>query len=232
MAARMQRDWDARARVNAAYFVDFGAWRTEEEIRFAGERDAGLLVRGIPSDELATSEVLEIGCGIGRILLPLAERVRCAAGIDVSLEMLRIARERLEGTANVLLAHNDGTGTLSFRDSSFDLVFSCFVFEHVPWTVTARYLDEAGRVLRQGGRLRIQFTTPPSGLDVEEIAEGIRSKMPEGVEELMHGPTFEGDAIAKEDMEGFLKERGFHIEEIKDLGANNAGISAIKIFQG
>ena len=96
-AARMRADWDARARLNAPYFVDFGAWRTEEEILEAGLRDAAMLVRDLPLEKTAAYEILEIGCGIGRVLGPLADRVGEATGIDVSLEMLRIAAGRLQG---------------------------------------------------------------------------------------------------------------------------------------
>lgn len=42
------------------------------------------------------TRVLELGCGTGRVLLPLAERCGYIEGIDLSEGMLRICREKLE----------------------------------------------------------------------------------------------------------------------------------------
>jgi SAM-dependent methyltransferase len=222
----MQKDWDARARRNAAYFVDFGAWRTEEEIEKAGTRHAQLLIDDIPKEEAMRMDVLEIGCGIGRVLRPLAARVKSIAGIDVSLEMLWVAAQRVKCHPGVALVHNDGTGTLPFKDRSFDLVFSCFVFEHVPWTVTARYLTESCRVLRPEGRLRFQFIVPFETVPSKNNQELVSVEIPEGVEALARGPTFEGDPIPADDMRDFLLGLEFMIESIEFLGVNNVGISA------
>jgi 2-polyprenyl-3-methyl-5-hydroxy-6-metoxy-1,4-benzoquinol methylase len=39
------------------------------------------------------SSVLDYGCGVGRLLIPLAERCECVVGVDVSDTMLREAQD-------------------------------------------------------------------------------------------------------------------------------------------
>ncbi len=52
-----------------------------------------------------TDTVLDIGCGTGRLTIPIAKRVKYVYGIDVSKEMLKIAKEQgeKEGLKNIKL---------------------------------------------------------------------------------------------------------------------------------
>lgn len=99
-----------------------------------------------------TGHGLEIGVGSGRFAAPLGVQV----GIDPSPAMLAIARSRgieaVEGTAE----------HLPFGDEMFDhaLVVTTLCFVESP----RRMLDEAGRVLKPGGRLVIGFIDRDSAL--------------------------------------------------------------------
>src|SRR5262245_48503921 len=96
--------------------------------------------------------VLEVGCGTGLILGPLALTAQSAVGLDLSPEMLRTARAR---GLNVLL----GSATqLPFSDASFDLVCSFKVLAHVPDIRAA--LAEIARVTRPGGTMVLEFYNP------------------------------------------------------------------------
>lgn len=52
-----------------------------------------------------TDIVLDIGCGTGRLTIPIAKRVKYVYGIDISKEMLKIAKEQAEkeGLKNIKL---------------------------------------------------------------------------------------------------------------------------------
>ena len=54
--------------------------------------DVGFYTRLVPSP---TASVLELGCGTGRVLLPLAERCGYIQGIDQSEAMLDVCRDKL-----------------------------------------------------------------------------------------------------------------------------------------
>jgi 2-polyprenyl-6-hydroxyphenyl methylase/3-demethylubiquinone-9 3-methyltransferase len=94
--------------------------------------------------------VLELGCGCGRVLKPLARRARMACGIDTSFESLLCARGALEGRTNCRFAQMDAV-RLGFRDGAFDCTvciqngISAF---HVDMRELAR---ESIRVTRPGG---------------------------------------------------------------------------------
>ncbi|MBM3324521.1 MAG: class I SAM-dependent methyltransferase [Calditrichaeota bacterium] len=65
--------------------------------------------------------VLELGCGYGRVLVPLARKARRVVGIDTSLASLQLAQDELWGISNCYLAAMDAA-QLGFRDKVFDVV--------------------------------------------------------------------------------------------------------------
>jgi SAM-dependent methyltransferase len=151
----MRADWDRRARENAPFYICTAAAPTPEAFAESGERDlAERVIDGLPLGP--DWQVLEIGCGIGRLLRPLSKRVARAVGVDLSDEMIALGRDYCVGRPNVEL-YSTG-GSLDFLpDARFDLVFSHIVFQHLPRKrYVQRYVEEAARVLRPGGILRMQ----------------------------------------------------------------------------
>jgi hypothetical protein len=75
-------------------------------------------------------------------------------GVDVSSEMIRLARRRLRDVNNAFFHPSNGTDLAGFEDASFDFVYSYAVFQHIPEReIIFRYLEEAVRVLKPGGLL-------------------------------------------------------------------------------
>lgn len=92
------------------------------------------------------SKVLEIGCGTGNYIIALKFLKDCQAwGIDISEEMLSIARKR---AMNINFKMQDAT-KLDFLNEFFDFVFSINVIHHIK--DHKRYYKEAYRVLKYGG---------------------------------------------------------------------------------
>lgn len=110
---------------------------------------------------------LEIGCGIGRLMLPMASVFGLVAGVDVCPKMISLAKEYLskypknEGAFFPLIC--DGSGRLPVFDHFYDFVYSTIVFQHLPDLETVRlYLKETFRVLVPGGVARIQTFRGPN----------------------------------------------------------------------
>ena len=102
-------------------------------------------------DHLApNSQILDVGCGYGRLLRDPALRSHRVIGVDGALGMLR--RARAEGVAAPLALMS--VTALGFADASFDLVLLVAVLTAVAFDHEVRAaLAEAGRVLRPGGLL-------------------------------------------------------------------------------
>jgi SAM-dependent methyltransferase len=103
----------------------------------------------------AQDDVLEFGCGVARIGLELAPRCRSWTGADLSANMLATAADRLQGIENVRLVKLHQVGLDQIESKSLDLVYSTNMLAHLDGMDRWRYVKDAFRVLRPGGRLCI-----------------------------------------------------------------------------
>ena len=97
-------------------------------------------------------DLLDIGCGQGRILKLLASRAQRAVGVDLDADARRFARAELllAGLPNCTLRKGD-MYSLPFADAEFDTVILDDVLTSADEPVPA--IREAARLLRPGGRL-------------------------------------------------------------------------------
>ena len=151
----MRADWDRRAAEDYRLHIATGHAGSDEAFRRSGAHDLyDAILDGL--DLAPDAQVLEIGCGVGRLLVPLSERVSVAHGVDISPVMIEKSKEYARGRANVATRLTDGT-LRGFDDASLDLVYSFIVFQHIPVRAPIEtYVREAARVLRPGGLLRFQ----------------------------------------------------------------------------
>ena len=97
-------------------------------------------------------DLLDVGCGQGRILKLLASRAQRVIGVDVDPDARRLARAELlvAGLPNCSLRQGDMYG-LPFGDGEFDTIILDEVLAEAARPVAA--MSEARRLLRPGGRL-------------------------------------------------------------------------------
>lgn len=204
----MRSDWDRRARENARHFIACGHSETDEAFWASGRRDLEQLI--LHDVDLASSaRVLEIGCGMGRILRPLSERVDRAYGVDISAEMIARARQVLAGRPNAEVFVTDG-GLSGFADASLDFVYSFIVFQHIPTKkAVARYMREAARVLKGRGVFRFQVDGRP------------RPKA-------SAADTWLGVWYEPEELRGELERHGFSIVDLWGEGTHYLWVTAIR----
>jgi SAM-dependent methyltransferase len=119
------------------------------------ERTGGLTTIDVAREAgvTANDRVLEIGCGVGRVGASLAPLCREWVGSDVSSNMLRYARQALEKHQNVNFVQLNGIDLSGIPDASFDVVYCTAVFMHLDEWDRFRYVCEAWRVLKPGGRV-------------------------------------------------------------------------------
>src|SRR5690349_16411801 len=172
---RMRADWNQRATEDAYYYVAFGRREQDDEEFFSTAAD---VVKGFEWDlkrVRGRDAALEIGCGPGRLMRPLAKHFTAIHGVDVSDEMIRLAKERLHDTPNAHPHVTSGSDLSMFPDDKFDFVYSYAVFQHIPSRdVVFHYLREARRVLKPGGILRCQLNGLPAHAKQYDTWSGVR----------------------------------------------------------
>src|ERR1044072_9470234 len=146
---RMRADWNQRAGEQAHYYVAFGRRDQDDEEFFETAKD---VIKGLEWDLKrlrGRDAALEIGCGPGRLMRPLARHFGEIHGVDVSDEMIRLAQERVRGASPIRLHVTNVPGFSLFSPVYFDLVYSYAVFQHVPSReVVLIYFAEVRRVLK------------------------------------------------------------------------------------
>jgi 2-polyprenyl-3-methyl-5-hydroxy-6-metoxy-1,4-benzoquinol methylase len=113
----------------------------ERVVRVVGARHIGFLSRGLPPG----ARVLDVGCGRGVVLGPLADRGLEVHGVEVSAAAARGADPRAE----IRVAPD--LRSAGYPDAFFDEVIVWHVLEHLEDPRAA--LKEAHRILKPGGRL-------------------------------------------------------------------------------
>lgn len=220
----MRKYWDGAARKSAAYYVDtrLDFDRPDMALFFKTGHD-------IVDDALHRSPVkprgrtlaVEIGSGLGRNCLPMADQFDRVIGVDIAPEMVRQARE-LVADPRITFETGDGAQLDMVEDASADFVLSFTVFQHIPdIKVIEQYIEEAGRVLRQGGVFSFQWNNLPHPL-YWRMRRGVLSLLqrtnvwPERRQR--HAPEFLGSRVPLGRIQRTLTRAGLTIAGTQDLG--------------
>lgn len=170
LLAKMCEDWDARACLNAMHYIATGQsdWNVEAFYE-SGELFVALALgpwlptihEGRPWE----ARVLEIGCGAGRLTRALSHIFGEVHAVDVSGEMVKIAREACPQ------AHIHQNNGMDLRvvpnDQPFDLAICYLVFQHIPsYAVIESYMRETHRLLRPGAPF--WFQVQGAAVDAQE----------------------------------------------------------------
>jgi SAM-dependent methyltransferase/glycosyltransferase involved in cell wall biosynthesis len=154
-------DFDAHATDYVAA-VDRSVSFTGRDSAFFAERKVQLLksLARLYVGELGQASVLDVGCGAGTTDRYLVEQVGSLCGVDVSEEMLALARQKVKGAR---FEWYDGE-KLPYPDGAFDIVVAICVLHHVPPPRRPDFLAELNRVARVGGLIVVFEHNPANPL--------------------------------------------------------------------
>src|SRR5262244_1167831 len=192
--ARLASVRQARATAAQAYFRAHAAeWDRIRKLHVADEA-VEEAIRAALSEKPFRS-LLDLGTGTGRMLEMFGPDIERGLGLDLSLDMLLLARDRLEraGLRNCSVRQGD-IYDLPLANNSFDVVILHQVLHFLD--DGARAIREAARVMRPGGRLlivdfapheqeflRAQFAHRRLGFAPETVSQWITAS---GLEPVLH----------------------------------------------
>jgi ubiquinone/menaquinone biosynthesis C-methylase UbiE len=182
---------------------------------------------GIPEAELgvlgdvAGKDVVELGCGTAYVSAWLAKKGARPVGVDPTPAQLETARRMQEETGLRFPLVEAPAEAVPLPDESFDLAVS--EYGASLWAVPERWLAEAARLLRPGGRLvfltnsvLVVLCSPDEGTAAEQLVrpqfEGLYRMEWPGEEGVEYHPTH-GQWIE------LLRENGFDVEALHELQA-------------
>jgi ArsR family transcriptional regulator len=157
-AERLSAVWAERAADAGEYFARNAARWDEIRSLYVSDADveAAILAAAGPGP---FRRLVDLGSGTGRMLTLLGPQAEAALGLDLSQQMLNLARNRVTeaGLAGCELRHGDIFST-RLPDGSADLVVVHQVLHYLADPAAA--VKEAGRIVSGGGRLIIADFAP------------------------------------------------------------------------
>lgn len=108
--------------------------------------------------ELKPERSLDYGCGVGRVLIPLAEKSKNIVGVDISQAMLAEAQKNCEerGIENIELV--DSGTFMNAEADRYDLVHSFIVLQHIAPRIGLEIIRGMLSRLQEGGVGMIHVT--------------------------------------------------------------------------
>src|SRR5215469_4725106 len=98
--------------------------------------------------EIRGKVIVDLGCGKGENLIPLAERGATLTGIDISPALIRLAQKRIEAAGVPAKAYVGSAYQTGFEGESVDVIFCVALIHHLE---IPRVRDEMWRILKKGG---------------------------------------------------------------------------------
>lgn len=172
----MSREWEELAR-REPYFAILTEERflssqlDEEGLRefFAsGERDVDFLLE---QARIQPRDVLDFGCGAGRLTRAWAKHAAKVVGIDAAPTMIELAKKHSPEIEFY-------TSLDAVSDRKFDLISSLIVFQHIPVREGEALFARLLSLLRPGGVAMIEFSFARPGGAIKRFARALRSRFP------------------------------------------------------
>ncbi len=145
------------------------------------------------------AKVLDVGCGSGKVAALLSGYGLQIVGIDISKNMLGLAKKNSPRSKFYLMDMKD----MNFQSESFDGVISLYAIIHTPRRYHHLILSKMYKFLKPGGRLLISVG---------------RTDSKEWFEKNWHGSRMYWSHFDRKKNEDLIKNTGFRIKYSREIG--------------
>jgi len=179
----MKNDWNERASTNSMYFVHSELEESEKEFwksgfitreQILGNKEEKSFSNIIGKNNPKNMKVLEIGCGIGRVMIPMSEIFETVYGVDISGEMIKQSKKYIKDIPGCKTFENNSSELSMFTENFFDFCYSIIVFQHIPSKeVIKNYVKEVSKVIKPSGVFKFQVLGGTRKPDIFTTWEGV-----------------------------------------------------------
>jgi ubiquinone/menaquinone biosynthesis C-methylase UbiE len=149
-----RREWEELAKLDPLFAIltekgkQFGKW-DREEFFASGRKEINELMQACGFQGANNGRALDFGCGVGRLSRALRSYFDEVCGVDISEQMVGLARQF---TPSCKFVVNQSFNLNGFDNDSFDFLYSNIVLQHQPTKEIARgYIREFIRILKPTG---------------------------------------------------------------------------------
>ncbi|MDO8622952.1 MAG: class I SAM-dependent methyltransferase [archaeon] len=137
---------------------------THENFHNSTEHDVKIILENLKLTK--EDNVIDFGCGIGRLVKPISEHCNMILGLDISEKTLHYSTKYCDGVKNVLFKPLHSDSCIDLGNERIDAIYSLLVLQHIEKCKVLNLLYEFNRLLKVGGKVFLQF---PNMLKSEEM---------------------------------------------------------------
>jgi cyclopropane fatty-acyl-phospholipid synthase-like methyltransferase len=211
----MTNRWESLAREDAEFYI-WTDLAKGDDFFASGERDVQRILGYARPFIRATDAALEIGCGVGRLTIPMSREFDRVVAIDIAPTMLtklaaNCAARDIEHITPML------AGDAWQSVTPIDFAYSRIVLQHIEeWSTIVDYFQRVAACLAAHGAFYVQFDTRPT-----DVAYYIKNQLPDVVLPRNFRRGVRRIRRTVDDIETLARACGLHTETMRGAGTED-----------
>ena len=220
----LQKNWEGLARTDPLWAIctdplkKNNGWSREEFFATGRDEIARVVscVESLGQKLDWSAPALDFGCGVGRLTRAMAEHFRKCWGVDISPTMVRMAEEFNADRPQCHFLLNEGDQLAGLPENHFGFIYTSIVLQHIPETITRKYLQEMVRVLKPGGVLVFQIPAALRGSALARLRHklALRSRLRKLLRK-QDGYVMEMHCMAEDDVRAVIAACGARVVDAR-----------------